>query len=144
MVEKLAKTARDHSISMASHDDKTAATRQFYNSLVCYISEFPLTAEAINQAQELGNHIVLGAPNIIRGGSHMGESGLSAAESIKAGKGDIICSDYYYPALMQAPFKLVADKILVASMVSAIIVLFDESYKTTLKSEKLTGIFHGL
>ena len=96
---------------MASHDDKTAATRQFYNSLGCYISEFPLTAEAINQAQELGNHIVLGAPNIIRGGSHMGASGLSAAESIKAGMGDILCSDYYYPALMQAPFKLVADKI---------------------------------
>lgn len=112
LVEKLAKAARDHSISMASHDDKTAATRQFYNSLGCYISEFPLTAEAINQAQELGNHIVLGAPNIIRGGSHMGASGLSAAESIKAGKGDILCSDYYYPALMQAPFKLVADKIL--------------------------------
>ena len=42
----------------------------------------------------------------------MGASGLSAAESIKAGMGDILCSDYYYPALMQAPFKLVADRIL--------------------------------
>ena len=112
IIEKLAKTARENSISMASHDDKTSTIRQFYNSLGCHISEFPLTAEAIIQAHELDNFIVLGAPNIIRGGSHMGEYGLSASRNIKAGMGDILCSDYYYPALMQAPFSLAKNKIL--------------------------------
>ena len=71
LIEKLAKTARKNSISMASHDDKTSTIRQFYNSLGCHISEFPLTTEAITQAHKLDNFIVLGAPNIIRGGSHM-------------------------------------------------------------------------
>ena len=42
----------------------------------------------------------------------MGKSGLSASRNIKAGMGDILCSDYYYPALMQAPFKLSKNKIL--------------------------------
>lgn len=112
LIEKLAKTARKNSISMASHDDKTSTIRQFYNSLGCHISEFPLTTEAITQAHKLDNFIVLGAPNIIRGGSHMGKSGLSASRNIKAGMGNILCSDYYYPALMQAPFNLSENKIL--------------------------------
>ena len=42
----------------------------------------------------------------------MGKSGLSASRNIKAGMGDILCSDYYYPALMQAPFNLSENKIL--------------------------------
>ena len=42
----------------------------------------------------------------------MGKSGLSASRNIKAGMGDILCSDYYYPALMQAPFRLSENKIL--------------------------------
>ena len=42
----------------------------------------------------------------------MGKSGLSASRSIKGGMGDILCSDYYYPALMQAPFNLLENKIL--------------------------------
>jgi len=112
VIKKLAKTARKNSISMASHDDKTSTIRQFYNSLGCHISEFPLTTEAITQAHKLDNFIVLGAPNIIRGGSHMGKTGLSATRNIKAGMGDILCSDYYYPALMQAPFNLSENKIL--------------------------------
>lgn len=111
-VKKLSACAREHLVPMASHDDETVETRKFYHSLGCKIAEFPLTKEALKEAHHLGSHIVLGAPNIIRGGSHMGDLGISAVDSIMEGFGDILCSDYYYPALIRSPFELVATGVL--------------------------------
>ena len=110
-VEHLAAIARDKNIPMASHDDETAEMRRAYHELGCSIAEFPLTPEAADESARLGDMVILGAPNVVRGGSHLGPSGISAATEIAEGRGDILCSDYYYPALVQAPFALVAQGI---------------------------------
>ena len=111
-IERLSRTALDSRVPMASHDDETSEQRQFFDKIGCKIAEFPETEEAINEAGRLQNNIVLGAPNIIRGGSHMGASGLSAADNIGQGLGNILCSDYYYPSLINAPAELVRKQIM--------------------------------
>lgn len=108
-VRHLAGIAREAGVPMASHDDETAEMRRDYHELGCTIAEFPLTAAAAEESSRLGDMIVLGCPNVVRGGSHLGPNGISAATEVAEGRGDILCSDYYYPALAQAPFVL-ADK----------------------------------
>ena len=105
-IARLAAAARDRGVAMASHDDETASARQRFHALGCRLAEFPLTTEAAVESARLGDAIVLGAPNVVRGGSHLGADGIDAAAEIAAGRGDILCSDYYYPALLQAPFAL--------------------------------------
>ncbi len=45
---------------------------------------------------------LVGAPNILLGGSHSGN--MSAAQAINEGVVDILCSDYYPAALLHAIF----------------------------------------
>jgi alpha-D-ribose 1-methylphosphonate 5-triphosphate diphosphatase len=103
-VESIASACRKHGIPMASHDDESFSDRKRYQELGVFISEFPRTKDALYSAMAFGNHIVMGAPNVLLGGSHCG--GLAASESIKAGMCAILASDYYYPSLLHAPFKL--------------------------------------
>lgn len=111
-IKRLSRRALDSGIPMASHDDETSEQRGFFNKIGCKIAEFPETEEAINEAGRLQNNIILGAPNIIRGGSHMGASGLSATDNIRKGLGNILCSDYYYPSLINAPAVLAKKEIM--------------------------------
>lgn len=111
-IERLSRVALDSGIPTASHDDETSEKRNFFDKIGCKIAEFPLSEEAINEAATLQNNIILGAPNIIRGGSHMGASGLSATDNIRKGLGNILCSDYYYPSLINAPAVLTKKKIM--------------------------------
>jgi alpha-D-ribose 1-methylphosphonate 5-triphosphate diphosphatase len=106
VARQLAACARECSIPMASHDDDAPSTREFYHGLGCSISEFPVNAETAAFARQLGNSVVLGAPNVVRGGSHVGR--LTASQAARDGLLDILCSDYYYPALLAAPFRLTA------------------------------------
>jgi alpha-D-ribose 1-methylphosphonate 5-triphosphate diphosphatase len=92
---------------MLSHDDETPEMRRRYAALGCDISEFPLDRATAEAARDLGSPIVLGSPNVLRGGSHCGR--LSAADSVAAGLCTILSSDYYYPAPLHAAFRLVAD-----------------------------------
>jgi alpha-D-ribose 1-methylphosphonate 5-triphosphate diphosphatase len=46
----------------------------------------------------------MGAPNLMRGGSHVGYMSVAAAAA--QGVLDCLCSDYHYPSLFQAPFQL--------------------------------------
>ena len=110
--ERLAGIAREFDVPMASHDDRTPEIRRYYNALGCSIAEFPLSIDASKESRRLGNWVILGSPNILRGGSHMGSAGINAAEAIAQGRGDILVSDYYYPALAQAPFVLAEKGIL--------------------------------
>lgn len=103
-IKRLAAMARDHGVPMASHDDPAPQIRTWYNGLGCTISEFPLNEATALAAHELANSIVLGAPNALRGGSHIDR--LMAREAIQAGLCDVLTSDYYYPSLLQAPFVL--------------------------------------
>ena len=101
-LQELCQMAHDHGIAVASHDDDTVEKLQINQKIGVDISEFPITVEAAKYAKELGFATVVGAPNILRGGSHSGN--MSAAEAIQAGCGDILCSDYYPPAILHGVF----------------------------------------
>jgi len=68
------------------------------------ISEFPRTQEALLTAMGLDNQVVMGAPNVLLGGSHC--KGLGTEDAVRSGMCDILASDYYYPSMLHAPFKL--------------------------------------
>lgn len=104
VVNALAAECRRRGVPMASHDDETREGRKYYQDMEVGISEFPRTPEALAAAMELGNDVVMGAPNVLLGGSHCG--GLSATESVRNGACHILASDYYYPSLLHAPFRL--------------------------------------
>jgi alpha-D-ribose 1-methylphosphonate 5-triphosphate diphosphatase len=110
LLERLAAEARRLGIPMASHDDDGPATRARFQALGCRVSEFPLTREVAQQACAQGSPVVCGAPNVLRGGSHVGAPG--AAELAGAGLCSILASDYYYPAPLHAAFKLAQDGVL--------------------------------
>jgi alpha-D-ribose 1-methylphosphonate 5-triphosphate diphosphatase len=103
-IDALAAACRRHGIPMASHDDETRADRLRYQAREVGVSEFPRTQEALACAIEFGNKVVMGAPNVLLEGSHCG--GLAAGKAVRAGMCDILASDYYYPSLLHAPFKL--------------------------------------
>lgn len=71
------------------------------------IAEFPLTVDAARAAIERGMGVVLGAPNVIRGGSHSGN--VSAAELVALGLCTGLASDYQPATLIAAAFKLASD-----------------------------------
>jgi alpha-D-ribose 1-methylphosphonate 5-triphosphate diphosphatase len=106
-VGRICGAARAQGVPMASHDDESAATRDAYAALGCAICEFPQNIETARHARATGASVVMGAPNVLRGGSHIGLVG--AADLILRGLCDILCSDYFYPALLGAPFRLEED-----------------------------------
>ena len=64
-----------------------------------------MTVETARLARQLGDDVVFGAPNVVRGTSHTGAP--SATEMVSAGLCTVLASDYYYPAPLQAAFRLV-------------------------------------
>jgi alpha-D-ribose 1-methylphosphonate 5-triphosphate diphosphatase len=105
-LRELAATAHEFGIALASHDDTTMEDRAQSRALGTTICEFPLNETALEDARASHAAVVLGAPNVLRGGSHCG--GMSAADLIARGRCDVLVSDYYYPALFHAPFRLAA------------------------------------
>lgn len=91
-------------IQMGSHDDATLATRTQWHDRQVHVAEFPETLEAAEAAHALGDKIVLGAPNVVRGGSHKGN--VSAFDLISFGLCDAIASDYHYPSPRRAALML--------------------------------------
>lgn len=108
-VARLAGAARSSGIAQLSHDDDNPATRDYYQTLGCDVAEFPMTEETAAHARDLGNAIVFGAPNVMRGGSHNGAA--NAADMVAAGLCTVLASDYYYPSLLNAAFKLAGDQV---------------------------------
>lgn len=108
-IERLSKAALDHGVALASHDDDAPELRIWYHGLGCRIAEFPMNTPTAETAVSLGDPVICGAPNIIRGGSHLGSRGVRAATEVREGRCTILVSDYYYPALVQAPFRLARD-----------------------------------
>lgn len=102
--------ARQAGIPVASHDDRTAEERRHRQLLGCTIADFPITDAAIRKARGTGDAVILGAPNVLRGGSHMARKGaISAAPMVEAGLCTVLASDYFYPALVPAAFRLWRD-----------------------------------
>jgi alpha-D-ribose 1-methylphosphonate 5-triphosphate diphosphatase len=92
-------------VAQASHDDPTPEVRQWYQDLGCSISEFPKTIPTAALARTLGNHVVFGAPNVVRGGSHQ-KNAVAAAHMVAEELCTVLTSDYYYPAMLPAAFRL--------------------------------------
>jgi alpha-D-ribose 1-methylphosphonate 5-triphosphate diphosphatase len=107
VLDSLARTARAHGIRIASHDDDTPAQVAAAAALGASIVEFPVSVEAARAAHEEGLHVVMGAPNLLRGRSTSGN--LSAAEALRFGLLDSACSDYYPAALLHTVAKLVSE-----------------------------------
>ena len=107
-VEGLAAKARALDVPMLSHDDTQVETRHYYRSLGSRVSEFPMTIAPTQDARDAGDTIIFGAPNVVRGGSHIGS--LSAADMVEEGLCDALASDYFYPAMLAAIARLDAEK----------------------------------
>lgn len=91
-------------VVIGSHDDRTQEDRALWAGRGAWVSEFPETLEAATAARADGAHIVLGAPNIVRGASHAGN--IAAADLVAAGLCDALASDYHYPSPLRAALRL--------------------------------------
>lgn len=95
---------RERNISLASHDD---ATSEHVNEAIAdgiTIAEFPTTVEAAKASHENGIRVMMGAPNVVRGGSHSGN--VSARDLADHGYLDIVSSDYVPSSLIHASMLL--------------------------------------
>lgn len=92
--------------TLASHDDTTAEQVGTSAGHSVKLAEFPTTVEAAQANRDAGIKIIMGAPNLIRGGSHSGN--VAAEELARAGLLDILSSDYIPSSLMLAVFHLAA------------------------------------
>ncbi len=101
-LKELSKLAHERNITVASHDDDTEGKLRMNQEIGVDISEFPITKEAAELAHTMGYYTVVGAPNVLLGGSHSGN--LSAAQAIQAQVADIICSDYFPQAILHSIF----------------------------------------
>ena len=100
----LCKVLAARGIQMGSHDDTTAEGRALWRKRGVRVAEFPETQEAAEAAAAAGDHVVLGSPNVVRGGSHNGN--VSALDLISMGIGGALASDYHYPSPRRAAFML--------------------------------------
>lgn len=91
-------------IPLASHDDATVEHVQESAEYKMSVAEFPTTMAAAKASHENGLSVLMGAPNVVRGGSHSGN--VAASELAREGVLDILSSDYYPSSLLDAAFKL--------------------------------------
>ena len=87
----LTDAARDSGVPIASHDDETATAIERIARMGATISEFPVSMDAAKRATELGLDTVMGAPNLVQGGSLWGN--LAVEDAIDEGVVDVLCSD---------------------------------------------------
>jgi alpha-D-ribose 1-methylphosphonate 5-triphosphate diphosphatase len=91
-------------VCLGSHDDTTVSHVDEAAACGCVLSEMPTSIEAARRAKEQGLWVCMGAPNLVRGGSHCGN--LSALDAMKEHLVDMFCSDYHFPTLMTGVIKM--------------------------------------
>jgi len=96
--------ARRYGAVLASHDDTTAAQVETSAKHGAHFAEFPTTVEAARACRAAGIHVMMGAPNLIRGGSHSGN--VAAHLLAEMDLLDIVSSDYVPSALLSAALML--------------------------------------
>lgn len=96
--------ADENKIVVASHDDSTPAHVEESVADRVHVAEFPTTVEAARLSHEAGIAVLMGAPNVVRGGSHSGN--VAAEELARAGVLDILSSDYVPASLLMGAFDL--------------------------------------
>lgn len=100
----IAAECRARYMTLASHDDATFEHVAEAAELGTHVAEFPTTIEAAKASRLAGMMVLMGAPNLVRGGSHSGN--VSAAELAAAECLDVLSSDYVPISLMGAAFLL--------------------------------------
>jgi alpha-D-ribose 1-methylphosphonate 5-triphosphate diphosphatase len=96
----LVELARQHGTPLASHDDTTAEHVALSIGDGVAIAEFPTTIEAAHALHAGGVRVLMGAPNLVRGGSHSGN--VATAEAAMTGVLDVLSSDYVPASLLMA------------------------------------------
>ncbi|WP_336233070.1 alpha-D-ribose 1-methylphosphonate 5-triphosphate diphosphatase [Thalassospira sp. CH_XMU1458] len=91
-------------LALASHDDATAEHVAEAVADKMTVAEFPTTLEAAKASHEGGLGVMMGGPNLVRGGSHSGN--VAAGDLAKHGYLDIISSDYVPHSLLHGAMKL--------------------------------------
>jgi alpha-D-ribose 1-methylphosphonate 5-triphosphate diphosphatase len=93
-----------HEIPLASHDDTTDENVADAVRDRVSVAEFPTTMEAARGLHAAGIGILMGAPNVVRGGSHSGN--IAAVDLAREGLLDILSSDYVPSSLLMAALQL--------------------------------------
>jgi alpha-D-ribose 1-methylphosphonate 5-triphosphate diphosphatase len=99
-LERIGAAARQAGVTLASHDDATIAARRAFRAQGARICEFPMGEEVAREARRADDWVVMGCPNVVRGGSHLGWA--SATRMVEAGICSVLSSDYFYPAMLRA------------------------------------------
>ncbi len=100
-IRHLAEKGAEAGAPMLSHDDTQTETRTYYRGVGSRIAEFPMREDVAREARSSGDAVVFGAPNVVRGGSHIAGS-PSAADMVESGLCTVLASDYYYPSMLSA------------------------------------------
>jgi alpha-D-ribose 1-methylphosphonate 5-triphosphate diphosphatase len=96
--------AKGAGLPLASHDDTTLEHVAEAGRDGVTIAEFPTTPEAAAALNKAGIGVLMGAPNVVRGGSHSGN--VSALDLADKGLVDGLSSDYAPFSLLHAAFLL--------------------------------------
>jgi alpha-D-ribose 1-methylphosphonate 5-triphosphate diphosphatase len=96
--------AQRHKVPLASHDDTTDENVADAIRDHIAVAEFPTTIEAARGLHEAGISILMGAPNVVRGGSHSGN--IAALDLAHEGLLDILSSDYVPSSLLMGALQL--------------------------------------
>ena len=96
--------AKTHDVPLASHDDTTEENVADAIKDGIAVAEFPTTIEAARGLHEAGISILMGAPNVVRGGSHSGN--IAAVDLAREGLLDILSSDYVPSSLLMGALQL--------------------------------------
>jgi alpha-D-ribose 1-methylphosphonate 5-triphosphate diphosphatase len=102
--EKIVTLARKYNTPLASHDDTTLEHVDQAVSDGVAIAEFPTTIEAAQKLHAAGIRVLMGAPNLVRGGSHAGN--VATADLAECGVLDVLSSDYVPASLLMAALML--------------------------------------
>ncbi|NIA71800.1 alpha-D-ribose 1-methylphosphonate 5-triphosphate diphosphatase [Pelagibius litoralis] len=105
----ICRMAHEKGISIAAHDDETLEHVEEAAHLGMAISEFPTTLVAAEAARECGMVTIMGAPNVVKGGSQTGN--VSAIELARADLLDILASDYVPISMLAAALRLTKDDV---------------------------------
>ncbi|QPC86154.1 alpha-D-ribose 1-methylphosphonate 5-triphosphate diphosphatase [Mesorhizobium sp. NBSH29] len=100
----IAQACNARGIILASHDDATVEHVDEAIAQGIRVAEFPTTAAAAKASKDAGLGVLMGAPNVVRGGSHSGN--VSARTLAEGGMLDILSSDYIPFSLIQSAFFL--------------------------------------
>ena len=118
-VGRLIARAHRAGVATASHDDDSVQRIATIRNLGVAISEFPINLDTATAATSCGLATILGAPNVLRGGSQSGS--MRAIDGIRAGVTSCLCSDYQPSTLIASVFTVLEQSDLTMPQAAALV-----------------------